>query len=228
MEEQQIKETTVSNSAYEYETFDVGSKALVLGDDKEKDVFAAIDQLGLKGQKQLIKNQAGVVIPFPKMSTYEQRVWGLYCPAQTKLEEYDSSPIPYEILTILQLVKEKKYFDTKLGNAQRKIEGWIEVWSEAREDVDPLIVGVISTKKKYDWGWSSGDKEYYLIARWGLSLRKFEDITKIAIERWKSKRRNAAQAVLNSLEADADKYFYNAQFVQDFDVTSINLDDVPF
>lgn len=226
-DEQEIKETVVTKSAYEYETFDVGNKALLLGD-KEDDVFEAINELGLKGQKQLIKNQAGKVIPFPKMNTYELRVWRIYCPTSQKIEDYDGSPIPYEILNVLKLVKDKKYFDTKQGNGEKKIEGWLEVWSEAREDIDPLVVGVINTKKKYDWGWSSGDKEYYLIARWGMSLRKFEEVAQIAIDRWKGKRSARAKAVLNSLDVDATRYFHDGRTVSDYNDEPINLDDIPF
>lgn len=227
MDEQKVKNPVITKSNYEYETFDIGNKAIVLGD-KEEDVMVMIDQLGLKGQKQLVKNQAGLIIPFPKMNVYEQRVWEMYCPAKAKLQDYDGSPIPYEILTLLQLVQDKRYFDTKAGNSKRKIEGWIEVWSEAREDVDPLIVGVINTKEKYDWGWSSGDKAYYLVARWGMSLRKFEEIAEIAMNRWKNIRKAKAQAVINSLETDAQNHFYQGRFVADYHEEPINLDGIPF
>jgi len=222
---QDVKETSVSKSAYEYETFDVGNKALILDDTKDKDVFAAIDELGLKGQKSLATSQGGKVIPFPKLSRYELRIWKLYCPTATRLEEFSDQVIPYEILTLLQLVKTKGYFGIKKSNTKEKKTGWLEVWSEAREDVDPLIVGVINTQTKYDWGWSVGDKEYYLLARWGLSLRKFEDVANIAIARWKHARRSKAEAVLATLDHDANQFFYEGRNVPD---QPINLDDIPF
>lgn len=237
MNTQQIKSTVKSKSKYEYETFDVGNKALLFDDAKEKDVFAAIDELGLKGQKELVSTQNNKVIPFPKMNITEQRVWEVYCPQKDKLEDYSATTIPYEIMTILQLVKQKKYFDInepEIENApenSKALKGYIQIWSEAREDIDPLVVGVIETSTKYNWGWSHADKTYYLIARWGISLRPFDEICKTSIERWVTQReqslaadiRKAKLAFENVLD-DANKHF-SGQF---FDNSPINIDDIPF
>lgn len=237
MDNQKVKSTVKSKSKYEYETFDVGNKALLFDDAKEKDVFAAIDELGLKGQKELAETQNNKVIPFPKMNITEQRVWEVYCPQKDKLEDYSATTIPYEVMTILQLVKQKGYFDideqelkTAPENTKAR-KGYIQVWSEAREDIDPLVVGVIETATKYSWGWSHGDKTYYLIARWGISLRPFDEIRNTSINRWVTERKQKlaadirkAKLAFENAHDDANKHFAGQFFTDE----PINLDDIPF
>lgn len=237
--EQEIKDKIVKSvtNNFEIEFFDFGSKAILLDDSKEEDVFKAIDELGLKGQQALIKAQDNKVIPYPKLNQTELRVWQEYCPQIDQLETYASTQIPYEILTNIQLVKQKKWFDidklvgTETKTDSKKIKGSIEIWSESREDIDPLVVGVISTSKRYSWGWSVPEKDYYLIARWGISLRPFEEIRENAINRWVDKRKaklsadiRKAKLAFENVKDDANKYF-NGEF---FDQEPINLDDIPF
>lgn len=237
MDLQKIKNTVKTKSNYQYETFDTGNKALLLDDTKRKDVFAAIDELGLKGQKALVDSQNGSVIPFPKMNTNEERVWQEYCPQIDLLENYQATQIPYEILTLIQLVKQQKYFEidelngTETKVDSTKVKGHIEVWSEAREDIDPLVVGVIETKRRYNWGWSSPDRSYYLLARWGISLRPFEEIRKISIDRWVEKRKAKLAASIRRAKLDyenvmddANKHF-DGRFVES---NPIDLNDIPF
>jgi hypothetical protein len=198
--QQTIKENKVSKSGYEYETFDTGSKALVLDEKKEKDVFAAIDQLGLAGQKTLIERGNGNLIPFPKMTAAERRVWEEYCPEKKKLQEYSATLIPYEILTLATLVEQRGYFKDQPAEGKEKPKlGWIEVWSESREDIDPLLVGCIGES---DWSHDS-----YLLGRWGIALRPFEEIRKMAVESWKAKRKAKAEAVIATLDNDANEHF---------------------
>lgn len=237
--EQDIKDTVLKSKTnnFSYELFDIGSKAIILDDSKEKDVFATIDELGLKGQKNLIKSQGNKVIPYPKMNITEERVWKEYCPQSDSLEDYSATQIPYEILTNIQIVKQKKWFDvdklvgTEEKEGSKKIKGHIEIWSEAREDIDPLVVGVITTSQRYSWGWSSGNEEYYLIARWGISLRPFEEIRENAISRWVENRKTKlaadirkAKLAYENVKDDANKHF-NGEF---FDSEPIDLSDIPF
>lgn len=187
---QEVKTTikqTSENPAVQWESYELGNRQILFDEENESQMRNMIDDFGLNGQKELIKNQKGAIIPFPKMNANEQRIWKMYCPRNTKVEDFSEQVIPYEILNILSLVKEKKYFDIKYGNDKIKRSGWIEIWSEPSKDVDPLLVGVIQTKEKYDWGWSCGESAYYLLARWGVALRNFEDITKIAKDNYKEK-----------------------------------------
>ena len=237
--EQDIKNTIVKSKTnnFSYELFDIGSKAIVLDESKEKNVFEAIDELGLKGQKSLVKSQDNKVIPYPKLNDTEVRVWEEYCPQVDNVEDYSATQIPYEILTNLQIIKQKKWFDinklvgteTKVGS--KKIKGYIQIWSESREDIDPIVVGVIETRERYSWGWSVGDKVYYLIARWGISLRPYEEIRKISMDRWIEKRKAKLAADIRrgklayeNVKDDANKHF-NGQF---FESDPINLSDIPF
>lgn len=197
---QAIKNNKISKSGYEYETFDIGSKALVLDESKEQDVFAAIDQLGLKGQKALIERGNGGLIPFPKMTAAEVRVWEEYCPDKKKLQDYSATLIPYEILTFATLIDQRGYFKDQVAEGKEKAKkGWLEIWSESREDIDPLLVGCIGEN---DW-----NHDKYLLGRWGISLRPFEEIRRMAMESWKSKRKAEAEAKLATLDHDANKHF---------------------
>lgn len=232
-----VKDTVKTKSNYQYETFDVGNKAVLFDDTKKKDVFAAIDELGLRGQKALVDSQNSNIIPFPKMNVTEERVWKEYCPQIDKLEDYQATQIPYEVITLLQLVKQQKYFeiDELVGEEEKdgskKIKGSIEIWSEAREDIDPLVVGVIETRTRYSWGWALPDKAYYLVARWGISLRPFEEVRQQSVNRWVEKRKASlaaeirkAKLAYENVADDANKHF-NGQFVEN---EAINLDEIPF
>lgn len=219
MSEQEIKTTVNQKSNYQYETFEVGNKAILLDDSKEKDVFAAIDELGLAGQKDLIKSQSNRVIPYVKMTKREERVWKEYCPKRIKLEEYTETQIPYEILTVLQLIKQKGWFDIKQANGTSKKTGWLEVWSETAEDIDPLVVGIIESDKKDHDGDFGYRKEtgVYMIARWGISLRPFEQIAELARRNFIRRNETAlkskidkATEKLNNVEQAADQWLNGA------------------
>jgi len=212
---QEIKSSVkVADNLMQYEVFDVGSKAFNLSDEEEQNMYQAIDELGLKGQRDLIKDQANKIIPYPKMTTQEERVWKEFCPQRDKLEDFSNQVIPYEIIGVLSLIKTKKLFDINQNNGKVKKTGWIEVWSEGTKVIDPIVVGVINTSTKYDWGWASGNEDFYLIARWGQALKKYEEIVEIAKNKWRenvgataNKKLKEAQRILSQLDEDCVDYF---------------------
>lgn len=141
--------------------------------------------------KSLLSNNSVSIIPFPEMKWSEKRVWEIYCPTKVKIEEYKDF-IPVEALEILR--DHRHHFD--LDKQEETLEAeenstimywYISIWSEAKEVIDPILVGTITTRKKY-WKsgsgfWHDGQVQHYLLAQWGESLRPFNEIYKIVKER---------------------------------------------
>ncbi len=193
---QEIKNLTKlsieENMLLQWEKFDVGNIAVF---ENESDFTNMADELGLQGQKDLIASSNEKVIPFMRMTGTEIRIWENYCPQKQNLEDFRTTIIPYEIMELLKQVKDKMYFD------------WIEIWSETREDIDPIIVGHVYRDEAARQSKSKYNSMQFLVARWGHSLRKFEEIVDIVKTNWLRKRKNALSSLVNNLELDADKYF---------------------
>jgi len=202
MQQIKTKKPSQLENNMQFETFDFGSTGIFLSDKIKDKAIEDIDDLGLKGQKDLIKNQGGKVIPYPKMTIVENRVWEAYCPNKTKLEDYSQSIIPFEVIDLIRIIKKKGFFDINEVGTKTKRTGHIEIWSEATDDIDPLLIGVICTKTKYNFGWSVGDNEYYLIARWGRSLKEFEDIKRLVAVKLKEERTAKLKASIDEHQRD--------------------------
>jgi len=154
----------------EFETFDL------------IDVFAEgveerLDDYSVHAAKLEMDVSQGV-IPFPKLNRQEVAVWTEYCPTKNILKEYENI-LPLEVIKLASICIDKKWFSK------------VEVWSEAREDIDPVLVGFVGE------GYNA---TIHLLARWGASLRPFEEIRKIAMERWKERRLMNIQKKLKSLK----------------------------
>ena len=106
-------------------------------------------------------------IPFPRMTDHEWEVWHAYLPTRYQEEEhqvgnrslrhYRFDCIPFSVLALWNDLKEKQVFDA------------FEVWTPERQHPDPILVGL----KKVGNEWS---RHYWLIARWGESLKPFAEI----------------------------------------------------
>lgn len=158
---------TIDDTKTMWESFEMWNRKLIWSDKEIKKYINAIDDLWLEWQKKLIAQQDWKVIPFPKMTDVEKRIWGLYAPHKAKLNEFKESIIPHEVLWLIALCKAQDYF-------------WhIEIWSETREDIDPIIVW-FNIPKDADWNdKSSYYREPYLVCRWWHSLRPFEEIVDV-------------------------------------------------
>lgn len=200
-----IKQSLTNN--LQFEVFDIGSKTLHTpkGQDEAKKL---LDELGLSGQQNLVELCGDIVMPFTAMSTIEERVWKQYCPHRHKLEEYKDSIIPVEILKLLRTIKEKEYFSKEFCFNEEKRYGRIEIWSETSDDIDPLVVGLIPTDK-YEW-----NDKIFLLARWGHSLRPFEEIKKIVTENMEKKAKLALEEGLATYKKEINEYL-NGKWAKD-------------
>jgi hypothetical protein len=116
---------------------------------------------------------------FPRMTEAEMNVWGAYCPRKTILDKCDT-PLHQGAIEILTITKEKQMFHA------------YEIWEEASEIIDPILVGV-NLKSSYS-DQSGGMKEllegsryenqndYFLLCSWGESLKPYEEIRKEAFK----------------------------------------------
>lgn len=198
-----IKESKENN--IQWESFELGNREMLFDTDKQEEYKKIIDDLGLQGQKDLIADAGGRIIPFPKLSQEELMVWEQIAPRKIELSKFKETIIPYEIAQIISLCKANKYFEfpeiTKehtdaMEEGETVQKGFIQVWYEAPQEIDPLLVGILSTQRKCSWGLSSGDNTYYLLARWGHSLKDFFTLSKIAKDRWISREKVEAESQL--------------------------------
>lgn len=140
--------------------------------------------LGLTGQLKVKKEEGN--IPFQRLSPEEFRIWQAFCPGDHKLETYDEGIIPTRVLETIKTAKDAEHFKH------------YRVWTETEHNPDPVVVGF--AKGDYDWCLSPSDG-CYLIARWGPSLTDWQDIVRLAREKYAAK----AKAQLVSMVAEGKK-----------------------
>lgn len=157
--------------------------------------------------KSLLNEWGISIIPFPEIKWSELRVWQEYCPTKEKIQEYKTF-IPVEALEILR--DQRHHFD--LPKQEETLEAeekatytywYISIWSEAKEVIDPILVGTIVTREKYSKPWSGfwHDKstQHYLLAQWWEALKPFEEIYKIVKERLIEQTRMNLQSKLKKV-----------------------------
>lgn len=152
------------------QTFVVDDTKSLIHDVEQIDEWRAkCESLGLTKQLDLASEEKSP-IPFEYMNETAKRVYEVLCPRKVDLDRYDKTPIPVEILGLLQLSKNEKYFDK------------IQIWYDDKSP-DPLAIG-FKMKDSYEW---NADK--YLIGRWGDVLRPFEELKEKAIKIFTESRR---------------------------------------
>lgn len=149
-------------------------------------------ELGLENQLALAETNKSPV-PFEFMNEVSKRVYETLCPTSVKYREYKKTPIPLEVLGLIKLSEDEKYFDE------------IQIWYDDKSP-DPLVVGLIKTS---EWG-----HDRYLIAKWADVMRSFEELRQMAIARYKAssaltlKRKiSEAQNKLDNVEVNTELYF---------------------
>jgi len=132
------------------------------------------------------------IIPFPEMSSAETNTWEVYCPQKRKIQEYKNT-IPIEVIRLAEILKREAMFHK------------IEIWEESKEQVDPIMVGYLN---------DSYSSPKYLLARWGLSLKPYEEIRELAKKMWKENRKTSIEQKiregrrkLEDLESDCVRHF---------------------
>jgi hypothetical protein len=164
-----------------YEVEETTSDAAVMAADSE--AAEIIAKLELTGQQKLLNPDTVTRFPYRKMTKQEGLVYGVLCPVRSKLCDYADGIIPIRVLQVAAHVIE-------LGFCQR-----VEVWHPESADIkDPVLVGIN--------GPEYGDREIYILARWGAELPPFSELLQIATDMWKQKRRAALGVIKSRVEAE--------------------------
>lgn len=95
-----------------------------------------VKELGLTGQTK-IQAKDKSPIPFLHMKQTHIAVFETLCPRKVKVQEYDKTPIPVEILDLVALSVKEKYFNK------------IEIWYDDKTP-DPACIGFAGEWLVYD------------------------------------------------------------------------------
>jgi hypothetical protein len=192
-----------------------------------------VAELGLEGQKKITKGEKSP-IPFMYLKECVKQIFTTLCPIKVPIREFNTTPIPLEILDLIALSEKEQYFSA------------IQIWYDDKKP-DPVCVGIVehwilhvkgtydvvkdsptfTTKKDaenyalvnnilaepYHYSWSDLEN-YYLIGKWADVKRPIEELKQIAIARYIDDKGNElkkqikeAQRKLDDVELDASILF---------------------
>lgn len=106
---------------------------------------------------------------------FDFNVWAKFLPTRSSIKKYTYDSVPFDVLRHIFDAKSLQIFDkieiwTPEGNtASGRIERMTTWGVDSKKVVDPMAVGVITTR-------GDGVRHYFSIARWGESLEPFEKI----------------------------------------------------
>lgn len=170
------------------------TKELIFDSSSIEEWKEKVNALQLQGQQTLINGDKSPV-PFEFMNTVTGRIFETLCPQKSSVKEYNKTPIPLEILGLIQLAVNENHFDS------------IEIWYDDKSP-DPVAIGIRDDKQNR---WV---KDRYLIGRWGDVLAPLEELKIKAIAIFKKSRRieltrEIAQrkVSLDNLDVDVDAHF---------------------
>ena len=184
-----------------------------------------VKKLGLEGQTQIHKLEKSP-IPFLCLNRVQEAILNTLCPREVEIKEYDSTPIPVDLLDLIALSVKEGYFQK------------IQVWYDDKQK-DPAVVGLTGHWKEYSWygdsnkelkdqkfatkqeGVDAGGKHVefsydkkYLLGRWADVKEDFKQLAQRAKERFigeeKSRQEQAiltAQRELEDLNSKAFEKF---------------------
>lgn len=201
-----------------------------------------VDELGLTGQTQIVKKDKSP-IPFMHLKTNMKSVFETLCPRKVDVKDYNVTPIPVEILSLISLSVNEGYFDK------------LQIWYDEKSP-DPVCVGlkgewysyllngqldkVFKTKleadaKSIENGSDKGSyfvewqATAYLLGKWADVKHSFEKLTEMATKRFIQEKSHAYRAeivknerALADLESEAfTKFGSNVHGID-------NSSDLPF
>lgn len=182
------------------ETFVIEETAHLIYDNEKLDEWnSLVAELGLEGQTK-IQVVGKSPIPFMHLKKTMVNVFDTLCPRRVEVEKYSITPIPVEILSLIALSKNEKYFDT------------IQIWYDDKSP-DPACIGVKDNAYCLDHKYNriegmSGmsradakkaqendsniytyntDEEYYLLGKWADVKHSFEELKEMASKRYVAK-----------------------------------------
>ena len=201
------------------------TQELIYDNEKLNQWNSLVSSLGLKGQTKICAPEKSP-IPFLPMKESMVRVFETLCPRKVTVEDYDKTPIPVEILSLVSLSVKESYFNR------------IEIWYDDK-DPDPACIGIAGAYYSYDRGWNRiaeykteaearAHKEansdiygfhfqiaqQYLIGRWADVKMSIAELTKKAKALFIGQEKNRLltdikekQRQLDDLELQAERQF---------------------
>jgi hypothetical protein len=200
------------------ETYVIEETAELIYDNEKLEQWnSLVDELGLDGQTQIVKPEKSP-IPFMHIKDSMKNVFETLCPRKVDVKEYNVTPIPVEILSLVSLSINEKYFSK------------VEIWYDEKSP-DPLCIGILdhfiihkkgtyteisdkifTTKKDANdfiknsglenaepWHYSSRDN-YYLLGKWADVKHSFEELKEMAIKRYMSEKENELKETIKNAE----------------------------
>lgn len=180
-----------------------------------------IDELDLKGQTKIVKKEKSPV-PFCYLNEKMKNVFTVLCAVKTDSENYDRTPIPVEVLGLMALSKKEGYFekveiwyDDKVPDplCVGIIQSWVihkkGSYSEiensptfrSKKECQEYIDKKDLEGEAYHSSWSD---KFYLLARWADMKRSFEQLTKMAKERFLSVRKAEIKQSIKEFERNLE------------------------
>lgn len=209
------------------ETFVIEETAELIYDNEKLDKWnELVAELGLQGQTKIVAPEKSP-IPFMHLKKSLSNVLECLCPRKVKVEDYDVTPIPVEILDLVALSKRENYFNK------------IEIWYDEKSP-DPVCVGITGYYYQSTWGDSRNkdldgkefltekdckdagatgsiyysEKQRYLLGKWADVKRSFDDLKEMATKRFIAEKGNElikqikeAQRELDDIEIKAFEQF---------------------
>jgi hypothetical protein len=109
---------------------------------------------------------------YQTLNTVQIRALEALCPAKNKLESYNRSTIPVEVLRAIKFIKENEMFD------------FINVWYDDKNP-DPIIVGEKYRTENDRTNGYTWNTEKVLVARWGDCAYELPELVEMGKERLK-------------------------------------------
>lgn len=208
------------------ETFIIEETQELIYDNEQLDKWNdMVSALGLKGQSKICAPEKSP-IPFLPMKRPITRVFETLCPVKVSVLDYDKSPIPVEILSLVSLAVKEGYFNK------------IEIWYDDKNP-DPACVGSVGRWVAYNNKWATvgsfvteqeaiaakaaddgiynvafAETQKYLIGKWGDVKMGFKELTAKAKSVFMAEKKNRlltsikdAQRELEDLELDSEREF---------------------
>jgi len=171
-----------------YECPEVSAEPLEASEEAQ----AIITSLGLKGQRTMVAEAQAAIKqrernPYRKITAAEDFAYRVLCPTASKIEDYDSGPIPLRVLQIAAHAKQLGVFEE------------LHVWHKSDAPIpDPVLVGI----KARDG--STWNKDTFILARWGSELETFATLLRQALKQKRDELKASAQEVVAKAKAYVD------------------------
>ena len=198
------------------ETFLIEETAELIYDNEKLDKWnELVEKLDLEGQTRIVSKDKSP-IPFLNMNQSLINVFKTLCPRQVDVTAYDVTPIPVDILDLVSLSINEKYFN--------KIEIWYDekspnpacigttgYWYQSTwyDDRDRMFDNIkFKTKELAE---SAGCKNInfsedkkYLIGKWADVKHSFEQLKEMAMKRYKKEQEHEYKKRIKDAQRELD------------------------